>query len=858
MFKKLQKLLSSNSHPSSADNQMEKHIQTFEQIVVECFQRNQQGNYINTTAKESKTYQNLYQQPPDIRADFITTICQWNRFEAFKKRENLYAYDDKNEKGRKSFWLSQEILGNLLRSKLPFSEDGLSILLHYFMEYPRLYSVSVGSVLKQIEFFVEKEVPSEALKDDIKKWRDFLNENAYVREKKEVLVLDEILYKLENGGKRVVLADENDNFGKEVNQYVALQPAILEALYDFLSVLQKASGSKPSAKLIVNLKATLATLPASQQLQTVTDVLKLLATHKPETIIHTNTHNGNQYTWESHIYLTTSNTAIGKGLAWLAPELDKSGTMALLLAQIAEKSYQKIPGHGPASAAVGNACIFALSEMGFEGVAHLSRLKLRIKQASTQALIQNYIAQAANKLGVTSEELEDMAVPHFGLENNQIEETFGEYKATLFIESIQKTVLKWKKGESLLKTEPTAVKTNFKTELKALKDQATQIQKMLSAQRDRIDRMFILERIWTKEAFEKSYLNHGLMQFITKQLIWTFENNGEVLSGFWQDKSFKTLDLQEIVIDKNTQIRLWHPIGKSVEEIRLWRVFMETHEIKQPLKQAFREVYILTDAEINTHSYSNRMAAHILKQHQFNTLAKLRGWKYSLLGAYDKGYSSEIARLELPQYQLCAEFWVQEVDADGEWNDTGIWHYISTDQIRFKRLNAQDETVPLLQIPPIVLSEVLRDADLFVGVASVGNDPTWRDNGGVHQFRTYWENYSFGDLNELSKTRKSILERLVPKLKIAKVTQIEGNFLVVKGKLRTYKIHLGSGNILMKPNDQYLCIVPDRSAKSSNKNVPFLPFEGDNILSIILSKAFLLAEDDKITDSTIVSQIKRK
>jgi hypothetical protein len=36
-----------------------------------------------------------------------------------------------------------------------------------------------------------------------------------------------------------------------------------------------------------------------------------------------------------------------------------------------------------------------------------------------------------------------------------------------------------------------------------------------------------------------------------------------------------------------------------------------------------------------------------------------------------------------------------------------------------------------------------------------------------------------------------------------------------------------------------------------------LPFEGDRMLSIILSKAFLLAADDKITDPAIVNQINR-
>ena len=34
---------------------------------------------------------------------------------------------------------------------------------------------------------------------------------------------------------------------------------------------------------------------------------------------------------------------------------------------------------------------------------------------------------------------------------------------------------------------------------------------------------------------------------------------------------------------------------------------------------------------------------------------------------------------------------------------------------------------------------LLRDVDLVVGVASVGNDPTWQDGGPEARFRTYWQ-----------------------------------------------------------------------------------------------------------------------
>ncbi len=59
---------------------------------------------------------------------------------------------------------------------------------------------------------------------------------------------------------------------------------------------------------------------------------------------------------------------------------------------------------------------------------------------------------------------------------------------------------------------------------------------------------------------------------------------------------------------------------------------------------------------------------------------------------------------------------------------------------------------------------------------------------------------------------------------------------------------------MMEPGSRYLCIVPDRLKTASDKLI--LPFEGDPLLSIILSKAFLLADDRSITDPSIVSQIK--
>jgi hypothetical protein len=150
----------------------------------------------------------------------------------------------------------------------------------------------------------------------------------------------------------------------------------------------------------------------------------------------------------------------------------------------------------------------------------------------------------------------------------------------------------------------------------------------------------------------------------------------------------------------------------------------------------------------------------------------------------------------------------------------------------------------------------MRDVDLFVGVSSIGADPSWTDRGTDRRFDRYWNEFSFGELGESAESRRAALERLMPKTRIAARCRVTERYLVVEGRVRTYKIHIGSGNILMEPDDSYLCIVGDRRPREGDGHL-FLPFEEDGgRLSAIVSKAFLLADDDKITDPTIVRQLR--
>jgi hypothetical protein len=265
-------------------------------------------------------------------------------------------------------------------------------------------------------------------------------------------------------------------------------------------------------------------------------------------------------------------------------------------------------------------------------------------------------------------------------------------------------------------------------------------------------------------------------------------------------------------------------------------------------------VYLLTPAEELTERYSNRFAAHILNYPQARALMTARRWGSNFLGPFDGG-DHGIAKRDFPTHGIRAEFWHDAIEGELEGFRTSVDH-CSTDQVRFLRIGRVDDLMPLRDVPPIVFSEAMRDVDLFVSVTSVGADRVWQDGGvaGANRFGGYWAGSWDLPLTVTAAVRRDALARMLPGLAIAERLELEDRWLVVRGDLRSYRIHLGSGNILMLPSDTYLCIVPTRGGPTDDM---FLPFDDDPTLSIILSKAFMLARDTKIADRSITAQIKR-
>ncbi|MBE1489528.1 DUF4132 domain-containing protein [Plantactinospora soyae] len=583
----------------------------------------------------------------------------------------------------------------------------------------------------------------------------------------------------------------------------------------------------------------------------------------------------NRTQWEQDINesLDPYNATPLRGLVWLASFLPEHPETPRVLGALVETSLRKVAGIGPRSPKIANAGVYALSRIPSENaLAQIARLAARVTFKGTLKELNAALDARAAALGLSRDEVEELAVPAYGLtEAGRRVEHFGAASATLDATSGTVTVTWQNSAGKVVKSVPASVRSEHPEQLAEFKAAVKDVEKMLSAQAERLDRQFLGQRVWQFEAWRSRYLDHPLVGTLARRLIWLVDD----VPCAYGDGVLRTHEDKEIAAGES--VRLWHPIGREVAEVLAWRGWLEDRRVTQPFKQAHRELYLLTAAEENTRLYSNRYAAHILRQHQFHALAAARGWRNRLRLMVDDEY--EPATRELPQWGLRAEFWIEGIGDDwgADTTESGAYLRLATDQVRFYPINAPEhyahaggggyeqwvhqeaeptEPVPLAEVPPLVLSEVLRDVDLFVGVASVGNDPTWQDGGPDGRFREYWASYSFGELSGTAQTRREMLERLVPRLAIAERATVDGRFLVVRGDLRTYKIHLGSGNILMSPNDQYLCIVPKQSTGSSTGNV-FLPFDGDRVLAVILSKALMLAKDTQITDPTITQQLRR-
>jgi hypothetical protein len=533
---------------------------------------------------------------------------------------------------------------------------------------------------------------------------------------------------------------------------------------------------------------------------------------------------------------------IGLRERWVVPTLHRLADRALHASSLTGWLVgDKVP----------NACIVSLGQIGTpQASAALQQLRDSTTHNGFRKRVGAALTVAATVSGLTPGQLAERTVPTGGLsDHGTVEIVAGTLTARASVDDDLKIRVHWATPSGwAAKPPPDAPKAD----VQAVRRQVKDLRDTLGAQRRRLEGLLSADRRWDLADWRRYYLDHPITGRLTRRLIWRIvDRNGATVTGIPTTAgTVRTLDGEDPIPATGT-VALWHPATSATDEVAAWRSWLLDHAVRQPFKQAFREAYLLTPAERETGTYSNRFAAHVLHYQQAYALFKQRGWLANYLGPYDGGYHGQ-ARHDFPDAGLTAVFEHFQGDAEAGQHRVEL---CGTDRVWFFRtVDRAKQAVPLERVPPLVFSGAMRDVDLFVGVSSIALDPNWADRGD-DPYHDYWLQASFGPLSATAEVRRDVLARLLPKLKVADRVELGDRYLRVRGKLGTYKLHLGSANVRIEPDDRYLCVVPANAGRTRRV---MLPFEGDEVLSVILSKALLLAADDKITDPTILRQLQRR
>jgi hypothetical protein len=361
----------------------------FEKALTET----RQPNVYNLA--QTKIGQDILAAPPYEQSRFVLDSIVWL---------DLHHNDD----APWQYWTIYAFVSPLLRHKLPFTHDEVIRLLtayrnrpDIFVRHPNDIAIVVAHYLVNNRLTTELEGEMRLFIAEFDNWRTTITRKAALRFR-ELLGDQSILLPL-NG--RDLWATTASN---EILQFP--HPAQIKAWNELLNACLKTSGSAPSGKW---LKTTTALVEAVTWPAFKNAILRWFPlVNQPRTNLPPPT----QWYVSDPAELDVDDADILKGLVWLCSQQDDPEITHALFG-LALSTYKKLPGRGPRCPKVGNACVWALGNMpGTLGIAQLAILKVRIKGASVQNAIEKALTAAANRTGLLPEEIEEMSVPSYGLE----------------------------------------------------------------------------------------------------------------------------------------------------------------------------------------------------------------------------------------------------------------------------------------------------------------------------------------------------------------------------------------------------------------------------------------------------------
>ncbi len=531
-----------------------------------------------------------------------------------------------------------------------------------------------------------------------------------------------------------------------------------------------------------------------------------------------------------------------KGIVWSCQSIATEDALSIIVS-IVKAAYKKIPMYGPRSAAVGNLGLNALASSGNDlAFGMMNLMRNRSKYQRFIKAIDKYLEKFMSGVEGDGEIFADKSIPDFGFTNGEKKIEVSNKFSAVFLIKERKLSKQWMVNGELQRSMPSEIKSDFKAEEKEIAAEFKRINAAFKDVKARVKTFWLYDREWKLEDWKSYIVHHPLIGVYADDMIWMDIQNDH--SFILSDGKFIDVEGREVSLASDSRIKLWHPILVESEEVNSWQTYIYQNNIKQPLRQAFREHYPFSSTELEG-TDSMRFAHHFLNSRKLMAIAQSAGWIFTYAHQGQSWPRRFIKQKNMTVHLRC-DYHAQDYATPSkemfftEGNTTKVEYETPKDRLQ------------LSSIPKTTLSECCRDIDLFIATTSIANDPELStESEDQKMYRGDFHKSHFSD-NASASIRKEVIQILSPVLKIA--PSFEKNYMIIEGKLNTYRINLGSGFAQIKDSQKHINLLPDIKPMKSSKKIQ-VPIEDDETLYIILAKALFLTKDDKIKDEKIRSML---
>ncbi|MGW1188180.1 DUF4132 domain-containing protein [Streptomyces sp. NPDC002559] len=262
------------------------------------------------------------------------------------------------------------------------------------------------------------------------------------------------------------------------------------------------------------------------------------------------------------------------------------------------------PGEGSHKRAVDG--LDVLAAIGSDiALMHLHGISQRVKFKGLKTRAQEKIAEVADGLGLTGEQLGDRLVPDFGLDaDGSTVIDYGTRRFTVGFDEQLRPYVKDADGMVRKALPAPGVKddqTLAPAERKRFATLKKDVRTVASDQVRRLEQAMVTQRSWTDGEFRELFVDHPLMRHLVCRLVWTGEADGAVTTfRVAEDRTFADAEDELLTLPEGATVRLAHPLSLG-EERDTWAELFADYEILQPFPQLGRPVHALTGEEAAGH-----------------------------------------------------------------------------------------------------------------------------------------------------------------------------------------------------------------------------------------------------------------